>query len=80
MHVKFWGVRGSIPRPADSDELAARLVEALYRLGQQSNYLDLSDRSAIKKLGRAIAAFDQRSDRRQHALRRSARGRRTVHH
>ena len=48
MHVKFWGVRGSIPRPADSEELAARLVESLYRLGQESNYLDLSDRDAVR--------------------------------
>ena len=47
MHVKFWGVRGSIPRPADSEELASRLVEALYRLGQQSDYLDLSNRDSI---------------------------------
>ncbi len=47
MHVKFWGVRGSIPRPADSEELATRLVETLYRLGQDSNYLDLSDRDAL---------------------------------
>ena len=48
MHVKFWGVRGSIPRPADSEELAARLVESLYRLGQESSYLDLSDRAALR--------------------------------
>ena len=48
MHVKFWGVRGSIPRPADSEELASRLVEALYRLGQQSDYLDLSSRTSIR--------------------------------
>ena len=48
MQAKFWGVRGSIPRPADSDELSSRLVEALYRLGQQSDYLDLSDRACIK--------------------------------
>ncbi len=48
MHVKFWGVRGSIPRPADSEELAARLVESLYRLGQESDYLDLSDRDALR--------------------------------
>ena len=47
MHVKFWGVRGSIPRPAGSEELAGRLVEALYRLGQEPHYLDLSDRAAI---------------------------------
>ncbi len=48
MHVKFWGVRGSIPRPADSEELSARLVESLYRLGQESHYLDLSDRDALR--------------------------------
>ena len=48
MHVKFWGVRGSIPRPADSEELAARLVESLYRLGQESEFLDLSDRGALR--------------------------------
>ena len=61
MHVKFWGVRGSIPRPADSDELSARIVEALYRLGQQSDYLDLSDRAALRdyvdKLPPSINAF-----------------------
>ena len=49
MQVKFWGVRGSIPRPASSEELSSRLVEALYRLGQQSDYLDLSDRACIAK-------------------------------
>ena len=49
MQVKFWGVRGSIPRPAGSEELAGRLVEALYRLGQESHYLDLSDRDAIAR-------------------------------
>ncbi len=48
MHVKFWGVRGSIPRPTDSEELAGRMVEALYRLGQESNYLDLSNRDSIR--------------------------------
>lgn len=48
MHVKFWGVRGSIARPADSQELAARLTESLYRLGQESDYLDLSDRNALR--------------------------------
>ena len=54
MHVKFWGVRGSIPRPADSDELAARLVEALYRLGQQSDYIDLSNREVLRDWVRAL--------------------------
>lgn len=49
MHVKFWGVRGSIPRPADSEELAARLVESLYRLGQESEFLDLSDRDILRE-------------------------------
>lgn len=48
MHVKFWGVRGSIPRPADNKDLATRLVESLYRLGQESEYLDLSDRAALQ--------------------------------
>ena len=48
MHVKFWGVRGSIPRPANSEELGARLVESLYRLGQESELLDLSDRDALR--------------------------------
>ena len=48
MRVKFWGVRGSIPKPADSEELATRLVESLYRLGQESEYLDLSDRNALR--------------------------------
>ena len=61
MHVKFWGVRGSIPRPANSEELALRLVESLYRLGQQSDYLDLTDRFAIRdwvaQLPPAINAF-----------------------
>ena len=61
MHVKFWGVRGSIPRPANSEELASRLVESLYRLGQQSEYLDLTDRNAIgdwvAQLPPAINAF-----------------------
>ena len=47
MQVKFWGVRGSIPRPAGSDELAGRLVEALFRLGQETRAPDLSDKNAI---------------------------------
>ena len=48
MHVKFWGVRGSIPKPASSEELAARLVESLYRLGQESAPPDLCDRDALR--------------------------------
>ena len=48
MRVKFWGVRGSIPKPANSEELSARLVESLYRLGQEAHFLDLSDRDALR--------------------------------
>lgn len=47
MRVKFWGVRGSLPSPPSSDEMSARLTEALFRLGQEDKYLDLSDRTAI---------------------------------
>ena len=61
MHVKFWGVRGSIPRPAGSEELAGRLVEALTRLGQEPQPLDLSDGAAIaawvEKLPPSIGAL-----------------------
>lgn len=49
MRVKFWGVRGSIPAPPSSDEVHARLVEALHRLGKEDRYLDLSDRATIEK-------------------------------
>lgn len=49
MRVKFWGVRGSIPSPSTSEELGARLIEALYRLGQDDAYVDLSDRAAIAR-------------------------------
>jgi phosphoribosyl 1,2-cyclic phosphodiesterase len=49
MHVKFWGVRGSVASPPSSEELSARLVEALHRLGQDDAYLDLSDRDAITR-------------------------------
>ena len=49
MRVKFWGVRGSVASPPSSEELSARLVEALHRLGQDDAYLDLSDRDAITR-------------------------------
>ncbi len=31
MQVKFWGVRGSIPAPQSSEQIAARIEEALRR-------------------------------------------------
>ncbi len=54
MHVKFWGVRGSVASPPSGDELSARLVEALHRLGQDDSYLDLSDRGAITRWVEAL--------------------------
>ncbi|RYX81009.1 MBL fold metallo-hydrolase [bacterium] len=49
MRVKFWGVRGSLPSPPTSDEISARLTEALFRLGQDGSSLDLSDRASIAR-------------------------------
>ncbi len=49
MRVKFWGVRGSLPSPPTSDEMSARLTEALFRLGQDNSFLDLSDRASISR-------------------------------
>jgi phosphoribosyl 1,2-cyclic phosphodiesterase len=49
MQVRFWGVRGSIPSPSTSDDITARIEEALWRLGSDSNPPDLHDRSAIAR-------------------------------
>lgn len=49
MRVKFWGVRGSLPSPPPSDEMAARLAEALFRLGQDDSPPDLSNRASIAR-------------------------------
>lgn len=49
MRVRFWGVRGSTPTPATGEDVAARLVEALTYLGQNSNTLDLTDRAAVSR-------------------------------
>jgi phosphoribosyl 1,2-cyclic phosphodiesterase len=49
MRVKFWGVRGSIPSPPSNEEIAARLVEAIHRLGQDTQWLDLSDRKKVRE-------------------------------
>ncbi|BCM93069.1 ribonuclease BN [Abditibacteriota bacterium] len=61
MRVKFWGVRGSLPSPPTSDEIAARLTEALYRLGQDGSAPDLSDRASIsrwvEKLPHSVRSF-----------------------
>jgi len=54
MRVKFWGVRGSVASPPSSEELSARLVEALHRLGKDDHYLDLSDRDAISRWVEAL--------------------------
>ncbi|MDQ3816040.1 MAG: MBL fold metallo-hydrolase, partial [Armatimonadota bacterium] len=49
MQVRFWGARGSIPSPLLNEEMEARLVEALQRLGAESTPLDLSDRDAVAR-------------------------------
>ncbi|HVF10631.1 MAG TPA: MBL fold metallo-hydrolase [Abditibacteriaceae bacterium] len=49
MLVRFHGVRGSCPAPASSDDLAARLVEAIWQLGHQKDTPDLTDRAAIAR-------------------------------
>ncbi len=56
MHVRFWGVRGSIPTPATGEDVAARLVAALSHLGQtqRDNPLDLSDSKAIERWVQAL--------------------------
>lgn len=47
MQVRFWGVRGSIPSPLTSEEVATRIEESLWRLGVDPTPPDLSDRAAI---------------------------------
>jgi phosphoribosyl 1,2-cyclic phosphodiesterase len=49
MRVKFWGVRGSIPSPPSNEEIVERLVEAIYRLGQDPQWLDVSDRKKVRE-------------------------------
>ncbi len=61
MRVKFWGVRGSLPSPPTGDEIAARLAETLFRLGQDDAHLDLRDPAAItawvENLPRTLRSF-----------------------
>jgi phosphoribosyl 1,2-cyclic phosphodiesterase len=47
MRVRFWGVRGSVPAPLPVEEVATRLVDALWRYGQDADAPDLTDREAI---------------------------------
>ncbi|HVF10834.1 MAG TPA: MBL fold metallo-hydrolase, partial [Abditibacteriaceae bacterium] len=49
MRVRFWGVRGSCPTLLRSADIAARLQEALWLLGQEQSDLDLSDPAAIER-------------------------------
>jgi phosphoribosyl 1,2-cyclic phosphodiesterase len=56
MQVRFWGVRGSCPAPLASDEIASRLAEALWRLGQDSAPPDLADREAIAEWVESLPA------------------------
>jgi len=49
MQVRFWGVRGSVPSPLLNEDIAARLVEAVLRLGSESHPPDLSDRDAVAR-------------------------------
>lgn len=56
MRVHFWGVRGSVPAPLPAEEVSARLVEALWRLGQDPYPPDLTDRDAITTWIEALPA------------------------
>ncbi|MDF2439170.1 MAG: hypothetical protein JWN98_154 [Abditibacteriota bacterium] len=47
MQVRFWGVRGSCPAPVASEDIQARLIEALLFYGRSRPQLDLTDRAAI---------------------------------
>ena len=47
MQVRFWGVRGSCPAPVTSEDVVARLSEALWRLGCDGSSVDLRDRESI---------------------------------
>lgn len=49
MQVRFWGVRGSCPAPIASEDIQARLIEALHFYGCARPQLDLSDRAAIAR-------------------------------
>ena len=49
MQVKFWGVRGSIPAPQSSEQIAARIEEALCRFAADPNAPDASDASALSQ-------------------------------
>ena len=48
MQVRFWGVRGSLPSPATTDEWEARLLEVLARLGQEPSPPDLQNAEAVQ--------------------------------
>lgn len=47
MQVRFWGVRGSCPSPVSSEEMRARLIDALHFYGCSSPPVDLTNRAAI---------------------------------
>lgn len=56
MQVRFWGVRGSVPSPAVTGELEARLVKVLGRLGSEANPPDLNDPDAVLQWLRTLPA------------------------
>lgn len=49
MRVQFWGVRGSVPAPVGSEEVAGRLVDALQRLGREAQPPALGNREEVAR-------------------------------
>ncbi len=49
MQVRFWGVRGSCPSPLLSEDIVARLEEALRLLDRDPQSPDLSDPAAVAR-------------------------------
>lgn len=49
MQVKFWGVRGSIPAPQSSEQIAARVEEALRRFATDPDAPDVADAAALSR-------------------------------
>jgi phosphoribosyl 1,2-cyclic phosphodiesterase len=47
MQVRFWGVRGSCPAPITTEDVRARLIEALRLYGSAQPQIDLNDPAAI---------------------------------
>ncbi|HEX8236354.1 MAG TPA: MBL fold metallo-hydrolase [Abditibacteriaceae bacterium] len=49
MQVRFWGVRGSIPAPLHSEQIAARIEDALRRFATDPNAPPISDAAALAR-------------------------------